>query len=218
MERVEHTENTIEVFENDIDLYLHQFQDEQGIEDLKAVPQTIWNACLMYIQRHVFTNRDMLKQRNNIYTDKTLMATNCNSYNYDLLDSICDYYIYITALYDKECSIYGFSKLVNIPYQLIQEWGNNYSNSNRLSTKSCDIYKKLTSEREQSLVAKLVSMKHPTAMAIILNKEYNYNLPGVSRENAKQSLTAAELPKLGINQTQLQLESKSEVTDEHTQL
>ena len=203
MERVEHTESTIEVFENDIDLYLHQFQDEQDIEDLKAVPQTIWNACLMYIQRHVFTNRDMLKQRNNIYTDNTLMATNCNSYNYDLLDSICDYYIYITALYDKECSIYGFSKLVNIPYQLIQEWGNNYSNSNRLSTKSCDIYKKLTSEREQSLVAKLVSMKHPTAMAIILNKEYNYNLPGVSRESAKQSLTAAELPKLGGNQTQL---------------
>ena len=197
MERVEHAESTIEVFENDIDLYLHQFQDEQDIEDLKAVPQTIWNACLMYIQRHVFTNRDMLKQRNNIYTDNTLMATNCNSYNYDLLDSICDYYIYITALYDKECSIYGFSKLVNIPYQLIQEWGNNYSNSNRLSTKSCDIYKKLTSEREQSLVAKLVSMKHPTAMAIILNKEYNYNLPGVSRESAKQSLTAAELPKLG---------------------
>ena len=197
MERVEHAESTIEVFENDIDLYLHQFQDEQDIEDLKAVPQTIWNACLMYIQRHVFTNRDMLKQRNNIYTDNTLMATNCNSYNYDLLDSICDYYIYITALYDKECSIYGFSKLVNIPYQLIQEWGNNYSNSNRLSTKSCDIYKKLTSEREQSLVAKLVSMKHPTAMAIILNKEYNYNLPGVSRENTKQSLTAAELPKLG---------------------
>lgn len=218
MERAEHAESTIEVFENDIDLYLHQFQDEQDIEDLKAVPQTIWNACLMYIQRHVFTNRDMLKQRNNIYTDNTLMATNCNSYNYDLLDSICDYYIYITALYDKECSIYGFSKLVNIPYQLIQEWGNNYSNSNRLSTKSCDIYKKLTSEREQSLVAKLVSMKHPTAMAIILNKEYNYNLPGVSRENAKQSLTAAELPKLGGNQTQLQLESKSEIIDEHTQL
>ena len=67
MERVEHTESTIEVFENDIDLYLHQFQDEQEIEDLKAVPQTIWNACLMYIQRHVFTSRDMLKQKNNIY-------------------------------------------------------------------------------------------------------------------------------------------------------
>jgi hypothetical protein len=41
-------------------------------------------------------------------------------------------------------------------------------------------------------------MKHPTAMSMILNKDYNYNLPGVSRENAKAGvLTAAELRKLG---------------------
>lgn len=198
MEKVEHTESTIEIFENDIDLYLHQFQDEQGIDDLRAVPQTVWNACLMYIQRHVFTDRSNLKQKNNIYTNNTITPTNCNSYDYELLNNICDYYIYITALYDKECSIYGYSKLINIPYQTIMEWGNNYNNRDRLSSTSGEIYKKLTNEREQSLVAKLVTMKHPTAMAIILNKEYNYNLPGVSKEQAnKGTLTAAELPKLG---------------------
>ena len=197
MERVEHTESTIEIFENDIDLYLHQFQDEQGIEDLRTVPQTVWNACLMYIQRHVFTDRSNLKQKNNIYTNNTITPTNCNSYDYELLNNICDYYIYITALYDKECSIYGYSKLINIPYQTIMEWGNNYNNRDRLSSSSGEIYKKLTNEREQSLVAKLVTMKHPTAMAIILNKEYNYNLPGVSKEQTnKGALTAAELPKL----------------------
>lgn len=198
MERVTN-ESILETFENDIDLYLHQFQEEQNIDDLRSVPQTIWNACLMYIQRHVFIDRDMLKQKNNIYNNNTIMATNCNSYNYDLLDEICDYYIYITALYDKECSIYGFSKLLNIPYQLIQEWGHNYNNRDRLSSKSGDIYKKLTDEREQSLVAKLVSMKHPTAMAIVLNKEYNYNLPGVSREQAsKQQIGASGLKQLGV--------------------
>lgn len=197
MERVEHTESTIEVFENDIDVYLHQFQKEQGIEDLRTVPQTVWNACLMYIQRHVFTDRNNLKQKNNIYTANTIAPTNCNSYNYELLNDICDYYIYITALYDKECSIYGYSKLVNIPYNTIMEWGNNYSNRDISSSLSFNIHKKLTNEREQSLVAKLVTMKHPTAMAIILNKEYNYNLPGVSKEQAnKGALTAAELPRL----------------------
>lgn len=200
MERVENTESTVEIFENDIDLYLHQFQEEQGIEDLRTVPQTIWNACLMYIQRHAFSDRGNLKQKKNIYTDNTITPTNCNSYNYDLLNNICDYYIYITALYDKECSIYGFSKLVNIPYNTIMEWGNNYSNRDISSSLSFNIHKKLTSEREQSLVAKLVSMKHPTAMAIILNKDYGYNLPGVSKEQAgKGALTAAELPKLGGN-------------------
>ena len=126
------------------------------------------------------------------------MPTNCNAYDYEILNDICDYYIYLCSKYDKECSIYGFSKLVNIEYASIQDWGHNYGNSNRLSTRGFDIYKKLISSREQSLVGKLVSMKHPTAMAIVLNKDYNYNLPGVSRETTnKRALSAAELPKLG---------------------
>lgn len=196
LEKVEAVVPTIEVYENDIDFYLHQFQEEQEIDDMKTIPQTIWNACLMYIQRHLFTDRSMLKQKNNIYTDNTLMATNCNSYNYDLLNDICDFYIFICALYDKECSIYGYSKLVNIPYQTIMEWGSNYSNRERLSSKSFDLYKKLTDAREQSLVAKLVSMKHPTAMAIILNKEYSYNLPGVTKEHTLKNNTPEKLPDL----------------------
>ena len=198
MERVTDAPLTIEVFENKIDAFLHQFMTEQSIEDMRTVSQAVWNACLMYIQRNVFTSRDMLKQKNNIYTNG-IIESNCNSYDYELLDSIADYYIYITALYDKECSIYGYSKLVNIPYQVIQEWGHNYNNRDRSSTRSGDIYKKLTSEREQSLVAKLVTMKHPTAMAIILNKDYGYNLPGVSKETAKQSLNANQLPRLDAN-------------------
>lgn len=196
VEKVTDTENTIEIYENDIDLYLHKFQEEQNIDDLRQVPQSVWNACLMYIQRHVFNNRDNLKQHKNIYTENTITATNCNAYNYDLLNDISDYYIFLCSLYDKECSIYGFSKLVNIPQCLIMEWGNNYKESNRLSTASSNLYKKLTDEREQSLVAKLVSMKHPTALAIVLNKEYAYNLPGVSKEPSKVALSAAELPKL----------------------
>lgn len=200
MEKVIDEPITIEYYENEIDAFLDIFKEQQGIEDLRTCSQSVWNAALMFVQRHVFNNKSMLKEQNNIYTDNTLMNTNCNSYNYDLLNDIVDYYIYITALYDKECSIYGFSKLVNIAYQLIQEWGHNYNNSNRLSSKSCDIYKKLTDAREQSLIAKLVSMKHPTAMAIILNKDYGYNLPGVSKETAnKSSLPASELPKLGQN-------------------
>ena len=207
MEKLKHEDITVDIFENDIDLYLQQFKEEQDIKDLRDIPQTVWTAALIYIQRHVFNDRSKLKEHNNIYSNNTLMATNCNSYNYDIVNDICDYYIYMCSLYDKECSIWGFSKLTNINYQLIQDWGNNYANSNRLSSKSRDIYKKLTDAREQSLVAKLVSMKHPTAMAIILNKEYQYNLPGVSKEPAKTTLSSAELPKLSIDSEQFAIDS-----------
>ena len=202
-------DNIQEVYDNDIDMYLKEFQQEQGIEDLRTASQNLWNAAMMYIQRHLFTDRNMLKQHNNIYTDNTLIPTNCNSYDYELLNNICDYYIYICSLYDKECSIWGYSKLLNIPYALIQEWGNNYKDSNRLSSLSSNIYKKLTDAREQSLVAKLMSMKHPTAIAIVLNKDYSYNLPGVSKEvGNKSALSVADLPKLGtpkLSQIQTQL-------------
>ena len=91
----------------------------------------------------------------------------------------------------------GFSKLTGINQDTIHDWGNEI---NKLSTAGCEIYKKLTAEREESLGAKLVSLKHPTAIAILLNKHFGYNLPGVSKEQAgKRALSAAELPKLGEN-------------------
>lgn len=196
MERVQEELGTIEVYENDIDFYLHQFQEKHNIEDMSKASQQKWIACLMDIQKKVFSDRSILKQKENI-CNSGIMATNCNSYNYDLLDSICDYYIYLSFLYEKECNPYGFTKLTNISYQLIEDWGNNYGNSNRLSSKSFDIYKKLTDAREQCNVARLWQMNHPTAPAIILNKFHGYNLPGVSKEQAnKSALPAAELPKL----------------------
>lgn len=195
MERVEQAESTIEVFENDIDLYLHQFQDEQGIEDLRSIPQSVWNSCLMYIQRHVFSDRDILKERNNIYNNNGIMDSNYNMYNYDLLLNILDYYIYICGLYNKEVSSIGFSKLTGITNEIISMWG---SSNNKLSTKSFEVYKKLSEAREESLSNKLADGKqNPVGVLAILNRHYQWNLPGVSRENAKQSLTAAELPKLG---------------------
>ena len=212
MEQIkENNINNIDIYENDIDRYIKLFCEEQNIENLRNMSQSVWNACLMYVQRHAFPDRSVLKQKDNIYTVNNIAPSNCNAYNYILLDNICDYYIYITYLYDKECSINGFGKLVNIPHTLIEEWGHNYTNSNRPSSASFDIYKKLSSEREQSLIAKLVSMKHPTAMAIILNKDYGYNLPGVSKEtDRKQALGVEQLPKL----SQIEQKTQDIVVDE----
>ena len=58
MERVTETENTIEVFENDIDLYLHQFCEDNDIDDLKRESQSVWNSCLRYIYTNVFKHNN----------------------------------------------------------------------------------------------------------------------------------------------------------------
>ena len=213
MEKVEHTENTIEVFENDIDLYLHQFQDEQNIEDLRTVPQSVWNACLMYIQRHVFSNRDLLKQNNNIYNSNSIMDSNYNMYNYDLVDDILNYYIYICNLYNKEISIIGFSKLTNIDDETINNWGND---NNKLSSKSFGIYKKICQMREESLSNKLVDGKqNPVGTIAVLNRQFGWASPYTSDSNRqKQSLTAQELPKLGTNSGCIGQIAQSEIVAE----
>jgi hypothetical protein len=214
MERMTDTPSTVEVFENDIDLYLHQFQYEQEIGDLRAVPQAVWNACLMYIQRHVFSDKSVLKQHNNIYKDNTIAPTNCNSYNYEIVNNILDYYIYICNTYNKEISIMGFSKLTGIDNDTIIQWGND--NNNRLSTTSLIIYKKLMQEREESLSNKLADGKqNPVGVIAMLNRHYGWSSPYTSDANrkGKAALGNAELPKLGENQQQIAIIDSKSIID-----
>lgn len=198
MQKVEDAGETIELYENDIDLYLHQFQEEQEIEDLRTVPQSVWNAALIYIQRHAFSNRDLLKQSNNIYNTNSIMDSTYNMYNYDIIYNILEYYVYLCNQYNKEVSIMGFSKLTKIDTDTINSWGNN---ENKLSSKSSAIYKKLTQEREESLANKLADGKqNPVGVIAMLNRHYGWASPYTSDSNRqKQSLTAAELPQLGQN-------------------
>lgn len=196
MERVQEAEQTIEVFESDIELYLKLFCEEQSIDDLKAESQSVWNAALMYIKRHVFNTSDILKSNNNIINNNSIMDSNYNQYNYDLVNSICDYYIYLCMMYDKEVSAIGFSLLTGIDRYTIATWRDG---GNKLSTKSSDIGKKIYDYREESLSNKLVTGKqNPVGVLGVLNRHYAWNLPGVSKERtSERALTAAELPKLG---------------------
>ena len=198
MERVTDTNNTIDVYENDIDIYLHEFIDSQYIEDMRKEPQSVWNACLMYIQRHVFSDRDNLRLKTTIQNANSNILSNYNSYDYELINSILDYYIYLCNLYNKECSINGFSKLLNININTIMEWGNNYNNSNKLSSLSMEIYKKLHTERQESLSNKLADGKqNPVGVIAILNRHYGWASPYTTDSNRqKKALDATELPRL----------------------
>ena len=193
-------EQTTEVFDNDIALYLKMFCEEQGIEDMRTASQSIWNAALMYIKRHVFNDSSILKSSNNIINNNSIMDSNYNAYNYDLVDNVCDYYIYICCMYDKEVSINGFCYLTGIEPQTVYNWGDR---STKLSTKSFEVFKKIYEGREESLSAKLATAnKNPVGILAILNRHYSWNLPGVSKEqSSKRALSAAELPKLGENMT-----------------
>lgn len=198
MERVENTENTIEVFENDIEMYLAMFCDRDNIEDLRNESQSVWNAALRFVYKHVFKD-GTLKQRKVIDDGNSPIVSNYNAYNYDLVYEVLDLYIYDMCMrYNKEVSIVGFSTLTGIDEVTIHDWGNG---NRMLSQTGLNIYKKLRDFREESLSNKLATGKqNPVGVIAILNKHYGWNMPGVSRETANRAqLSAAELPKLGKN-------------------
>lgn len=199
----------LEVYENDFDMYLHLFCEENNIDDLKKESQSIWNACLYYIYSHVFKGTNQLKSTK-LY-DNPLLKTNNNAYNYDLLLDIVDIYIYKLCMqYDKEVSLLGFSTLTGISNGTLIDWGNN---RNKLSNGGYEIYKKLMTFNEESLSDKLVTGKqNPVGVIAVLNRRHGWASPYTSDSNRQRTaLTADQLPKLGQNKP-------VELCDNQTQL
>ena len=218
MEKVQGTENTIEIFENDIQMYLTMFCEENGIEDMTKEPQSRWNSCLRYIYKYVFkSNNNLLKQTDNIYNINNPIPSTYNSYNYDMVLKILDIYIFDMCMrYDKEVSIIGFCTLTGIDESIIYDWGN--GESGKLSTSSSKIYKKLSQFREESLSNKLVTgNKNPVGVIAVLNRQYGWASPYTSDSNRqKTALTAAELPKLDASNCVKMIDNSNATTPDST--
>lgn len=177
IEKAEVKEDTVEVYENDIELYLHEYETEKKVK-CYDINQMRWNSVLMYINRHVFALRPGDIRYNN-------RKSNIDYKDAGLIKNICDVYIKLCYEYGKEISIAGFSKLTGIEESTLYSWGSgdyrqyiyyditdnsiildfpswmlNHSGAEEgseyrreLSTAHSEVYKKLSNERETCLTA-----------------------------------------------------------------
>jgi len=196
IEYVTNTENTIDVFENEIDENIKYFCEENNIQDICSISQSVFNGMLIYIYRKCFKGTNKLKN-NNIYTNvgvKNNSSTNCNSYNITLINKLCDYYIFICRLYDKEISLTGFSYLTGIDKDTFYDWRD--GERKRLSFEHAEIYKKLNQGREESLSDKLATgNKNPVGILAILNHHYNWAGVGNMEERKPQTVRLSDVQK-----------------------
>lgn len=189
-----------DVFENDMKLYLTLFCEENGIEDLKKESQGIWNACLIYIQKHVFPSARMfkIKETRPGFKSDYFKDNNCTAYDKKLLNSICDKYIYMCLSYDKVVSILGFSFLTGIKRDTILSWGDG---RRRPTDEGVDIFKKLHEYREDALADKLISNKgNPVGILGVLNHFYGWDKQEMRRGEEVKSLGINDLPRLGTSE------------------
>ena len=178
------------IYDNEIDMWLDEFKTAQGFDDFRTIPQTVWTAALIFVQRHLFPDTKILKIKSPI----TVSNRHINDmYMYDVLDAICNHYIFLCYLYDKEITISGFCHLTGIEMSSVLSWGRGES----LSSTALMICKRLRDGREESLAARMVTgRQNPVGILSILNHFYGWAQPGVTHEVAKPALTADQLPRL----------------------
>lgn len=178
--------NTVDVFKDDIDMYINLWMEERNIDDMCKVSQNRWYNCCKYIYEHVFKmNPKYLKDDRNIN----------NAYDTDKVNNILNLYIDLCNDYEKIINITGFTFFTGIHRDTLNGWVNGV----QLSSSGSDICKKIDEMREESLVGLQVSGKgNPMNYMPSLNKYCGFNMPGVRDQGSRaRALTVSELPKLG---------------------
>ena len=155
--------------------------------DEKNIHPTLWNDILDEINiRIIKPNNRLLKTINNIN----------NQYDKDKVYILYNYiYKKISNKYIQEISLQGFVTMSGIEKQTMYNW------TDKPSATGFDLHEKIMQDNEQSLTSLMIGDKGiPTKYLAKLNRYHGWNMPGVTRETSKrQSLGAAELPKLGIH-------------------
>lgn len=188
VENQEINNNTVDVFKDDIDMYINLWMEERHVEDMCKASQNRWYNCCKYIYEHVFKiNPKYLKDDNNIN----------NAYDTDKVNEVLDIYIDLCNDYEKVVNIVGFTFFTGIHRDTLNGWVNGV----QLASSGSDICKKIDEMREESLVGLQVSGKgNPMNYMPSLNKYCGFNMPGVRDQGSRaRALTAEELPQLGTN-------------------
>lgn len=206
MEKVNGEVINIDYIENRIGELLEEFKGVAGIEDYKKASQNEWYAASMFINKKLFKNTDILRDKTMRYNGCT--NTTCNKYNYDLLNDILDIYIYYSNMYYKVVNITGYSYLVGIDRNVMYQWGWNA----KATPAAVEIHKKLIETSESTAAGKVLSGDGNKVGALAyLNRYHSWNLPGVSRETVNNnSLSAKDLPRLGGDKEDLPKLQKKE--------
>lgn len=145
----------IDIYADDIDLYLSEFLDMMGI-DRQKISSMQWAAALRYICNHTF------KRDNSCLLARSSGLACANDYNIIAVNALCDRYIDMCYTYGQRICVEHFSFLSGIAIQTLYQWSNDnrvvyvYSDidskdvlsssvvdGKRLTIRRNDIYKKL---------------------------------------------------------------------------
>jgi len=81
----------------------------------RTVRTTTYKSCMRYICDNLFKTNDLIKNH----------ASILNTDNIELLTVICDKYLSICDLYNKQLGLMGYALLIGYDFNIVQSWGDN---------------------------------------------------------------------------------------------
>lgn len=201
MEKVEHQEPSIEVFENDIDYYFKEYFEKRNISlvglDYKKIDNSVFEAAFRYVYRHVFKPDRKTIRYNNKNTKIDLK-------DIEQLEDILNIYIDLVKDYNIKPFQYFFTDLTGISKDTLNSWLKEEYKHDGLSSRYSDLVKKinqLSSEQIQNNLA-----DNPIGVQSLANNDDDVNLKYIDKNfkrciDSIPRLQASELPKLGTLET-----------------
>lgn len=192
-------DNDITVYNNLIEECIYNFFDGLTDDEIRNVSMSQWNSCLINIYNTLF------KHQKESLTDNK--RTILDIYNKDLVMYLFDIYSYYCMYFNREISLFGY--LLFTGYNRT-DFINIYYNG-LASRKDFDFRENMREYRHESLKSLLLQGgKTQFGATVILNHDYDYNLPGSNRDVVERR----QLNKIDIaEQLGIQLDSNELLTD-----
>ena len=187
--------NGIEIFDNDFEVAISEACTKYNIDDLLKASQRQWKSVMRYVGKRVFPDTKILRDKTTVWLEGNKIPTNNNRFDYNIINTLCDYYMDLSDRYNKLISAEAFSLLLNMPRETISLWSSDEPSSLRFN-----IYKKLKDYRLECIKDNAYDNGNVTGTMYVGNVEFGTNLPGAGKEpDRKHLLPDAELPKLSEN-------------------
>ena len=183
----------VEIIEDDFIDAIEEAAARFRYDDINNISQRQWKAILKYAGDRIFKDKTILKSKELIVYNGNTIPSNSNRYDYNILNTLCDYYMHISDRYNKLISIEAFSLMLGLSRDTVRTWS-----LHEPSSPTFGIYKKLKEERLDCIKDNSFDNGNVTGTMYVGNVEYGTNLPGVREDSARRTaLSASELPKLG---------------------
>lgn len=173
-----------------IESALKDFNALNDVEDWKKETITRWHGACMYIGRSLFKNTLILKDIYRRDPAGNGGTSNYNSYDYDLLSDLLDYYSILCSRLNKPVTLWGFAYFIGTDSYTINEM------RDRLTPASKATFQKVWEIQERALTDRAVQGGGVTLIAT-LNHIHGWD--GSQREQKSDnsgSLGVQSLPRL----------------------